>query len=79
MQFSERLVEETIFRPSRGPEVGAKRDGTANVLQAEKGILILLMELRIAKDPRNGQPPTAGDRLDFGARLIRIMAESVLP
>lgn len=78
-KFSERLVKETIFAPSHGPVVGAKRDGTANVLHEEKGILVMLMELRIAKDPRTGKPPTAGDRLDFGARLIEIMAESVLP
>jgi hypothetical protein len=77
--LSDRLVRETTFRPSHGPVLGAGRDGSANVLHAEKGILILLMEQRIAKDPRTGQPPTAGDRLRFGEQLIRIMAEVVLP
>jgi hypothetical protein len=77
--LSERLVRETTFHPSHGPVLGAPRDGTANVLHAEKGILILLMEQRIARDPRTGRPPTAEDRLVFGGQLIRIMAETVLP
>jgi hypothetical protein len=76
-RLSDRLVRETTFRPSHGPVLGAGRDGSANVLHAEKGILILLMEQRIAQDPRTGRPPTVYDRLHFGAQLIRIMAESV--
>ncbi|WP_406694164.1 M14-type cytosolic carboxypeptidase [Singulisphaera sp. Ch08] len=79
VKFSDRLIQETAFQPSHGPILGAKQDGTANVLHAQKGILIMLMELRIAKDPRTGKPPTAADRLDFGTRLIQIMAESVIP
>lgn len=78
-RISERLIKETSFRPSRGPTYGTKADGSANVLFAEKGLLINLMELRIAKDPQTGRPPTAADRREFGAKLIRIMAESVLP
>ena len=78
-RLSDRLVRETTFRPSHGPVLSAPPDGSANVLHAEKGILILLMEQRVAKDPRTGRPPTVGDRLAFGAQLIRIMAESVLP
>jgi hypothetical protein len=76
--LSDRLVRETTFRPSHGPVLGAPRDGTANVLHAEKGVLILLMEQRIARDPGTGRPPTVEDRLDFGGQLIRIMAESAL-
>jgi hypothetical protein len=36
------------------------------------------MEQRIAKDPGTGHSPSTEDRLAFGAKLIRIMAESVL-
>jgi hypothetical protein len=78
-KLSDRLVQETTFRPSHGPVLGSDRDGSANVLNAEKGILILLLEQRVAKNPRTGRPPTAADRLQFGAQLIRIMAETVLP
>ncbi len=73
--LSERLVGEAGFRPSRGPEFAAKGDGTACVLHAERGIPVVLMEQRIAKDPRTGLAPAAEDRLEFGARLIRIMGE----
>lgn len=75
--LSDRLIREAGFRPSRGPEFAAPRDGTANVLHAERGIPVVLMEQRIARDPRTGLAPTAGDRLAFGARLIRIMGEVV--
>jgi hypothetical protein len=77
--LSDRLIREANFRPSRGPLFGATRDGSANVLHAEKGILVVLMEQRISKDPGTGHIPTSEDRLGFGAKLIRIMAESVLP
>jgi hypothetical protein len=78
-RLSDRLVAETTFRPSHGPVLGAPRDGSANVLHAERGVLILLMEQRVAKDPRTGHSPTPDDRIEFGRRLIRIMAESVRP
>jgi hypothetical protein len=78
-KLSDRLVRETTFQPSRGPVLGERRDGSANALHTEKGILILLMEQRIARNPSTGQPPTKDDRLEFGKHLSRIMAESVLP
>jgi hypothetical protein len=37
------------------------------------------MEQRIGKDPSTGRTPTTEDRLGFGEKLIRIMAETVLP
>ena len=37
------------------------------------------MEQRIAKNPETGLPPTPEDRLGFGEKLVRIMAEAVLP
>lgn len=77
--LSDRLIREADFRPSRGPVLGAQADGTTNVLHAEMGILVVLMEQRIAKDPRTGRIPTTEDRLGFGGKLIRIMAETALP
>jgi hypothetical protein len=77
-KFSEQLIRETSFRPSHGPLLGAAKDGSANVLHAEKGLLILLLEQRIAKDPQTGRSPTVNDRLEFGKELIRIMAESAV-
>ncbi len=78
-RLSDRLVREAGFRPSRGPEFGAQRDGSANVLHAQNGILVVLMEQRIARDPKTGRTPTSEERLRFGEKLIRIMAETVLP
>lgn len=77
--LSDRLVREAGFRPSRGPVLGAQADGTANALHAETGVLVVLMEQRIGKDPETGRPPTTEDRLAFGEKLVRIMAESALP
>ena len=77
-RLSDRLIREANFRPSRGPALGAPGIGTANVLSTEEGLLVVLMEQRIAKDPRTGRTPTTGERLGFGKALIRIMAESVL-
>jgi Zinc carboxypeptidase/Cytosolic carboxypeptidase N-terminal domain len=77
--LSDRLIREANFQPSRGPLFGAANDGTANALHAEKGILVVLMEQRIANDPRTGRSTTTEDRIGFGAKLIRIMAESARP
>jgi hypothetical protein len=52
--------------------------GSANVLHAEQGVLVVLMEQQIAKDPESRRVPTSEQRLAFGKRLIRIMAETVL-
>jgi hypothetical protein len=76
--LSERLIREAGFRPSRGPEFAAPRDGSANVLFAERRIPVVLMEQRVAKDPETGRPPTVEGRLAFGANLIRIMGEAAL-
>ena len=78
-KLSDRLVRETSFRPSHGPVLANAADSAANVLYDQKGILILLMEQRIAKDPKTGRPTTADDRLHFGEQLIAIMAETVRP
>jgi hypothetical protein len=78
-KLSERLVRETSFQPSHGPVFGAVRDGSALALFDELGVLILLLEQRIANDPRTGRPPSVEDRIRFGEQLIAIMGETVVP
>jgi Zinc carboxypeptidase/Cytosolic carboxypeptidase N-terminal domain len=78
-KLSDRLIRETAFRPSHGPVFAERPDGAANALHDQLGILILLMEQRIANDSRTGRPTTVEDRLRFGEQLIGIMAEAVLP
>jgi hypothetical protein len=78
-RFSDRLIHDSGFRPSHGPVLGAPKDGSANALAPEAGVLVVLMEQRIARDPRTGRSPTPDDRLAFGAKLVRIMAESARP
>jgi hypothetical protein len=77
--FHETLVAETTFDPT-GPtvRVGATPDGTTNALFRERKIPVLLMEQRIGTGKKLGRRPTADDRLAFGARLIAVMAETVL-
>ncbi len=72
-------MRETTFRPSHGPVLAAPGDSSANVLYREDGILVVLMEQRIARDPRTGRDPTVDSRLRFGAQLIAIMADAVKP
>jgi hypothetical protein len=74
--LSDRLVRETSFRPHRPPTFAEVKDSSANVLHQEKGLLILLMEQRIANDPKTGRPTTVDERLRFGEQLIAIMAET---
>ncbi len=75
-KLSDRLVHETTFRPSHGPVLAERPDSSANVLHEQLGILILLMEQRVANDPQTGRPPTVEGRLRFGEQLITIMAET---
>jgi hypothetical protein len=75
-KLSDRLIHETTFRPSHGPVLAERRDSAANVLYDQMGILILLMEQRIANNPQTGRPTTVEDRLRFGEQLITIMAET---
>ncbi len=77
--LSDRLIDQAGFRPSRGPILGAPRDPSALVLHAELGVLVVLMEQRIAKDPSTGLSATPEGRIAFGGKLLRIMAETVMP
>lgn len=78
-RLSDSLVRQTSFSPSHGPVFAAARDGSANVLHAENGVLVVLMEQRIARDPHTGREPTVEGRQRFGAQLIAIMADAVRP
>jgi hypothetical protein len=69
-----------VLAPHHPPEEPIQRGPLSRRLgRAHPSTFILLVEQRIARDPRTGRPPTAEDRLAFGGQLIRIMAESVLP
>ena len=59
-------------------KVNATPDGTTNALYRERKIPVLLMEQRIATGKKLGRRPTVDDRLAFGARLVEVMAETVL-
>jgi hypothetical protein len=52
--------------------------GSATVLHAEQGVLVVLLEQRIGKAPESRRAPTSEERLAFGEKLIRIIAEAVL-
>jgi hypothetical protein len=77
--LNERLVSQTSFRPSRPAGLGVARDSSANVMHAEKGLLILLMEQRISRDPKSGKTPTIEGRRQFGAKLVQVMAQTFRP
>jgi hypothetical protein len=46
-------------------------------LYRDRQLPAFLMELRISSHPRLGHPPTVKDRVDFGAGLVRAVAETV--
>jgi hypothetical protein len=77
--FHDKLAAETTFDPT-GPtlRVGTTPDGTTNELFRERKVPVLLMEQRISTGKKLGRRPTADDRLAFGARLIEVMAETVM-
>lgn len=77
-RFFDRLVEHTIFDPSKPPTFAAG-GGTTNVLYAEKKIPVVLMELRIGTTKKIGRRPTVEDRLKFGRQIVEQMAAAVLP
>jgi murein tripeptide amidase MpaA len=43
----------------------------------ERRVLAFLMEQGVERSPRLGRPPTAADRIEFGAALARVLAEAV--
>ena len=79
-RFFDRLVAETTFDPSR-PKLTVFSGGVSNSTNSiwrEARVPMMLMEQRIGPSERKlGRIATTADRLEFGRRLIQIMAEIV--
>lgn len=75
----ERLMTSTTFDPSR-PKLtlfaGSGPANTTNSLWREARVPIALMELRIGPSRKAGRIMTTEDRLEFGRRLIVLMADA---
>lgn len=75
----EQLVTTTTFDPSR-PKLtiysGSSPANTTNFLWREAKVPVALMELRIGPSRKNGRILSTEDRLEFGRRLITILAEA---
>jgi murein tripeptide amidase MpaA len=84
-RFWKLLDETTPFYSPKGP-----RDAAATTTPGMKGrmtvyqglfhdrkIPAFLMELMVDANPKLGRPPTVKDRVEFGAALVKIMAEAV--
>lgn len=86
-RFWKLLDETTGFYSPKGPRdarvsttPGRKGRMTVNqALFAERKIPAFLMEQMVNVSPKLGRCPTVKDRLEFGAVLVRIMAEAVAP
>jgi hypothetical protein len=80
-KFFQQLVEQTTFDPSRPltltPGPLAADPGAGGSMWAERGVPYCLMEQRIGPGKKLGRLPTTEDRLEFGRRLIELMAEAV--
>lgn len=73
----DRLVAETTFDPSR-PKLtifGSGVGNSTNYIWREAKVPMALMEQRIGPSPKHGRIMTTDDRLEFGAKLIALMAE----
>ncbi len=73
------LVTQTTFDPSR-PKLTIFSPGpgnTTNSIWREARVPMMLLEQRIGPSRKLGRIVTTEDRLEFGARLIRTMAEVV--
>jgi hypothetical protein len=77
----QQLVEQTTFDPSRpltlAPGPLPADPGAGGSMWTERGVPYCLMEQRIGPGRKLGRLPTTEDRLEFGRRLIELMAESV--
>src|SRR6185436_8372853 len=77
----QRLGAETTFDPSRplalSPRPVAADPGSGGGMWADRGVSYCLMEQRIGPGRKLGRLPTIEDRLEFGRKLIQLMAESV--
>jgi hypothetical protein len=75
----DQLVATTTFDPSRPRlTVSAGPTNTTNAIWREARVPMVLMEQRIGPSQRKlGRIATTADRLEFGGRLIQVMAEVV--
>lgn len=64
-------------RPKLSIYAGNSPAATTNNLWREARVPVALMEQRIGPSRRHGRIMTTADRLEFGARLITILAESI--
>ncbi len=84
-RFHKLLTERTTFYAPKGPrDSGATttpgmkgRMAVYQWLEGEKGVPAFLMEQMVERSPKLGRPPAVADRLEFGAALVRILAEAV--
>ncbi len=76
--FSDRLVANTTFAPSRALSISSAPANTTTSLWKERRVPVLLMEQRIGFNQKLGRQATVEDRLEFGRELIIAMAETVL-
>ncbi|MBL9210648.1 MAG: hypothetical protein JNL92_09265 [Opitutaceae bacterium] len=75
----EQLVTTTTFDPSRPKltiHTGSSPANTTNFLWREARVPVALMELRIGASRKHGRIMSTEDRLEFGRRLITILAEA---
>jgi hypothetical protein len=71
------LESKTAFYSPNGPRDLAQPDkGRMPVYQWVRAPAFL-MEQGVEHSPRLGRPPTVADRLEFGAALVRVLAEAV--
>jgi murein tripeptide amidase MpaA len=79
------LIETTSFNPTSplrnmGATTTSGKPGRMMVDQGlfhDRGLPAMIMEQMIVYNPKLGHVPTAGDRREFGAELVRALAEAV--
>ncbi len=84
-RFHKLLTERSTFYAPRAPRdsggtttPGMKgRMAVYQWLEGEHHIQAFLMEQMVERSPKLGRPPTAADRVEFGASLARILVEAV--
>jgi len=84
-RFWKLLDEKTRFYSPGGPRGAGTSTtpgmkGRMSVNQAlfhDRKIPAFLMELMVDSSPKLSRPPTAGDRLEFGAALVQVMCAAV--
>jgi hypothetical protein len=86
-RFFALLSELRTFAPTRPPRAAEAsttpgQPGRMNVVQGlykDRRLPAFLIEQMITKHPKLGRQPTPDDRQQFGAELVRVMWQAVLP